>query len=412
MYFRIVFGLMLVMDGLWWRRADARLRSLPWARLWRTLLALFIATMILCMLCFMAAPGLLRRAHGFLPLPLHAMVYLWHLLVMPITWILLLAGEAGRAAILKLRAPRPRAVAESGTTPALPDATLSRRQLLGAAASVAPPIIAAGMTGFGVSELGQFRVRQLDLPIPNLPPDLDGLRIAHVSDVHVGKFTVPGMLSRVVDATNRNKEGQRPHLVLLSGDLIDLSITDLPAGLDFVRKLDPLHGVAMCEGNHDLIDDPLRFYREVRSAGIPLLLDDEMTLALPGRPTPVQLLGLRWGTPGANVHAGGERAILPAMQRLLPLRRADAFPILLAHHPHAFDPAAAAGLPLTLSGHTHGGQITVAGRVGLGALIYRYWSGLYQKGDSRLLVSNGVGNWFPLRINTPAEVIHLTLRRR
>ena len=81
----------------------------------------------------------------------------------------------------------------------------------------------------------------------------------------------------------------------------------------------------------------------------------------------------------------------------------------MAHHPHAFDPAAAAGLPLVLSGHTHGGQLNLSDRVGFGPLFYRYWSGRYAKPGSRLVVSNGVGNWFPLRVRAPAEIIHLTL---
>ena len=83
------------------------------------------------------------------------------------------------------------------------------------------------------------------------------------------------------------------------------------------------------------------------------------------------------------------------------------FPILLAHHPHAFN--AARGLPLTLSGHTHGGQLMLNEQLGAGPVLFRYWSGLYGDGDRRLVVSNGAGNWFPLRLNAPAEILHLPL---
>src|SRR2546421_5506017 len=99
------------------------------------------------------------------------------------------------------------------------------------------------------------------------------------------------------------------------------------------------------------------------------------------------------------------------MQRVCALRNRDQFQILLAHHPHAFDPAAAAGIPLTLSGHTHGGQLMLNERLGAGPVMFRYWSGLYRKPDGNaLFVSNGVGNWFPLRLHAPAEIVHLTLR--
>ena len=100
-----------------------------------------------------------------------------------------------------------------------------------------------------------------------------------------------------------------------------------------------------------------------------------------------------------------------SMRELLAARNASAFPILLAHHPHAFDAAADAQLPLTLSGHTHGGQLMLNEQLGFGPAMFRYWSGLYERGASKLIVSNGVGNWFPLRLNAPAEVVHLTLRR-
>ena len=76
-----------------------------------------------------------------------------------------------------------------------------------------------------------------------------------------------------------------------------------------------------------------------------------------------------------------------------------------------FDAAAEAAVPLTLSGHTHGGQLMLNEQLGFGPAMFRYWSGLYQRGQSKLIVSNGVGNWYPLRVNAPAEIIHLTLRR-
>ncbi len=97
------------------------------------------------------------------------------------------------------------------------------------------------------------------------------------------------------------------------------------------------------------------------------------------------------------------------MLELLAQRQTDAFPILLAHHPHAFDYAK--DVPLTLAGHTHGGQLMVTKNFGFGPALYRYWSGLYRKKDRALVVSNGTGNWFPLRTRAPAEIIHLTLRR-
>ena len=94
----------------------------------------------------------------------------------------------------------------------------------------------------------------------------------------------------------------------------------------------------------------------------------------------------------------------------LSLSHPDSFPILLGHHPHTFDAAIKADLPLTLTGHTHGGQCMLDRQHVLGPALFRYWSGLYTRGCSQMIVSNGVGNWLPVRINAPAEVVHLTLR--
>ena len=68
-------------------------------------------------------------------------------------------------------------------------------------------------------------------------------------------------------------------------------------------------------------------------------------------------------------------------------------------------------IPLTLAGHTHGGQLMLNEQTGPGPLLYRYWSGVYTEAGRTLVVSNGVGNWFPLRTQAPAEIVHLKLAR-
>jgi predicted MPP superfamily phosphohydrolase len=248
------------------------------------------------------------------------------------------------------------------------------------------------------NQAGKFRIRPLEIALPQLPPSLSGMTIAHVSDTHVGRFVGVKELESVVAAT----AGLRPDLIVFTGDLIDFNLSDLPPALQAMRELQKIAPLAMCVGNHDLFEDGAQFRRRVRTAELGLMLDETMPLTIRGQR--LELLGLDWGTQAVPRADGiGEH-----MNSLL-ARRGSGFPILLAHHPHAFDPAAAAGIPLTLSGHTHGGQIMITKNFGAGR-VYRYWSGLYTKGKSQLVVSNGVGNWFPLRINAPAEIVHLTLR--
>jgi predicted MPP superfamily phosphohydrolase len=202
----------------------------------------------------------------------------------------------------------------------------------------------------------------------------------------------------------------RADVVVVTGDLINGALHELPDGIETVRRFDARAGVYMIEGNHDLFPGREAFESRVRASGIRLLVNESELLAVRGHP--VQLLGLRWGGPGFGRRQGsGDAAIAASFSELIRLRDPEAFPVLLAHHPHAFDAAAAAQLPLTLSGHTHGGQLMLNAETGFGPMMFRYWSGLYTKGDSHLIVSNGVGNWFPLRTSAPAEIIHVTLRR-
>jgi predicted MPP superfamily phosphohydrolase len=236
-----------------------------------------------------------------------------------------------------------------------------------------------------------------------LPRDLDGATIAQVSDLHVGEFTSERSLRAVVREVN----ALRADLVVHSGDLINAELSDLPGALNLARAMPGRFGSCLIEGNHDLFENGAEFARQARASGIPFLRNEAVTLRVRGQP--VQFLGIRWSE--AEGTAARDAGLARSVRTVLALREPDAFPILLAHHPHAFDPAAAAGLPLTLSGHTHGGQLMLNDHSGVGPILFRYWSGLYARGASQLVVSNGVGNWFPLRVQAPAEVVHLTLRR-
>jgi uncharacterized protein len=201
----------------------------------------------------------------------------------------------------------------------------------------------------------------------------------------------------MADAVNSLKSD----LVLLTGDLIDHSIDDLPEALDMIERLNPGYGLFNIEGNHDLFDGAEAFARGHADRGIPLLRDQIARLRVRGHP--VEILGMSWSR--------HEERMRQQVSALTELRDPDAFPILLGHHPHAFDAAVHHGIPLTLSGHTHGGQLMLTPDIGPGPMMFRYWSGLYRKNTSSLVVSNGAGNWFPLRTSAPAEILHLTLHR-
>lgn len=402
----------------WWWWTDRRLVVLPRPRLWRGALAAF-ALLWLVLYVWLFSGRLLGNAAP-IPTPLLGSLYLWFIVVLPGT-IVLLGGHAlthalwrGFRAIRlalggvvqsahKTLADEHAAGVALAAVPATDahDPGMTRRRLLAATAAAIPPLALAGSDLTALVQLQGFRTRRFELAFPNLPSALDGFTIAHVSDIHVGKFTRGAMLERIAAQTNDFDAD----LVCVTGDLIDFDLRDLPDATEAVRAMRGRHGILVCEGNHDLFASRDEFELGVRRAGLRMLLNEQATIDVRG--TPLQLLGVRWGEPGV----GRGPFIRGNMERVTPLVREDAFRILLAHHPEAFDDAADAGIELTLAGHTHGGQLMLTPEIGPGALLFKYVSGLYTRGAQQLVVSNGVGNWFPLRINAPAELVHITLKR-
>ena len=400
MGFVFILCFIFIGDAVTWWLADRWIsrhgnrRSLRWS------LGLFMALMLgymVTMFALMALRGPAgRSAMSVVPTVVVAVVYAWHLVVLPLTllaWIIagVVLGSTFAAKRLRRRATR---TAEAPLPPA--SEGISRRQFV-AGLAVLPPLLAISASGYGLIESRKFRIRRLTLPIASLPRELNGFTIAHISDVHVGQWATDAFLDEVVDAANE----LNTDLTLMTGDLIDFAIADLPRGIDMMRRLRAPHGVYLCEGNHDLIEDPSAFHRMTREAGLNMLIGQQTVFKHNG--APVQLLGIPWSRSPAMMRM--------EVERIDRLRRSDAFPILLAHHPHAFDTAAEVGFPLTLSGHTHGGQLMLTSQLGAGNMLFHYTSGIYRKGNNLLVVSNGTGNWMPLRINAPAEILHLTLMR-
>lgn len=391
-----IIGLMLALDIFWWC-VLARATNRKWVRAFVTI---FMIAQTIGLIWLISGRLFQTGWDRWLPKSATAAIFIWHFIGLGLLSLLAVALIPIFLVQQMVRISRRRRQPEEQLSDHRNHYT--RREFLNVAAAITPPLLTLGLTGIALSQLNQFRVRHLVVPIRDLPRDLDGTTIAHVSDMHVGRFTSGRVLREMVRVVNEF----RADLVLLTGDLINDALTTLDEGIDLVRALDPRLGLYLIEGNHDLIENASEFERRVKASGIPFLLDESAIASIHG--VPVQLLGLSWTRRHGANH---DEAISRSVRALLQQRRPDVFPILLAHHPHAFDAAAEAGMPLTLSGHTHGGQLMWNEQLGFGPALFRYWSGLYTRGESKLIVSNGVGNWFPVRVNAPAELIHLTLRR-
>jgi predicted MPP superfamily phosphohydrolase len=264
-------------------------------------------------------------------------------------------------------------------------------RFLGAAA-------AAGL-GWGWFEAGWVRLRELEVEVPGLPPDLDGLRIAHLSDFHLG---VP---SRGVTAVERAVEwtvARGPELVCVTGDLLTH-----PRGEPRLRSLAarlPQPAFAVL-GNHDIAisRDPQARASDLRELGRVRLLRDEG-----------ELIQIR----GRSVWIAGTHPRLIARRRAKTDPNAlshDAdFRILLCHFPRVLDQLEPGRFDLVLSGHMHDGQITVpypGGKLRLAHPTARYASGIYRTPAAVMHVSPGLGTTFvPFRFAARPEATELVLR--
>jgi predicted MPP superfamily phosphohydrolase len=262
---------------------------------------------------------------------------------------------------------------------------------LGAAAGAA--------AGWGWFEAGWVRLRELELEVPGLPSELDGLRIVHLSDFHLG---VPSRGGRAVERGVEWAAERRPDLVCITGDLLTHPRGE-PRLRSLVERLPP--PVFAVLGNHDyaIARDPQARASNLRELEPARLLLDEG-----------QLVELR----GRSVWVGGvdPRPLFRREVHADPnsLSREADFRILLSHFPRVLDRLEPGRFELVLAGHMHDGQITVpypGGKLRLAHLKARYASGVYRREAAVMHVSPGLGTTFvPFRFFARPEATELVLR--
>lgn len=234
-----------------------------------------------------------------------------------------------------------------------------------------------------------------DVPVrlPGLPRALDGLTIAHLSDLHIGGILESRFLSDVVSRVNRLS----PDLVAITGDLVDGSVAHLGSTVAVVNALKSRFGTYFVTGNHDFYSGDEDWCRTLEQLGLTVLRN---------RTIAVGDAGGRLDLIGVDDWSAAERGY--DFKQASSGRDPDRPSVLLAHQPKGFAEAAAAGVGLQLSGHTHGGQFFPG--TALVDLAWKYPGGVYGLGDSHLVVSRGTGFWGPpLRLGTHSEIIRVTL---
>jgi predicted MPP superfamily phosphohydrolase len=291
-----------------------------------------------------------------------------------------------------------RVSSKPGARPGRPHDPERRHFLKTAQAAVfaAPPAV----LGYGMFiERHQLVLREQYVDIPGLPVGLDGLRLVQLTDIHLSPFVSRKMVERAVAMANET----RAHVALVTGDLITGPQDPLDDCLRVLAGLRSDAGVYGCLGNHEVFGNAedhaeregarlgLRF---LRHAAVPLRFGDAT----------LNLAGVDYQNVRRPYLVGSEKLIVPGT-----------FNVLLSHNPDVFRVAARQGYSLTVSGHTHGGQIRteiLSADLNPARFYTPYVDGMYRRGDAAIFVSRGIGTiTVPARIGAPPEVALIRLRR-
>jgi predicted MPP superfamily phosphohydrolase len=264
-------------------------------------------------------------------------------------------------------------------------------------------VAAAGgaLAGWGLYEAQWLQTHELEVPVAGLPPELEGLRILHLSDFHAGS---PSLNLRAMRKAIAYGVRQQPDMVVVTGDLITHRRGLAPALVQLARLSPPL-GLFAVLGNHDTGDTRDPFSRAVipedwGNAPVQLLRDRSVTVEARGRV--IEVAGM-----DPDAWTGGTARPEALFRGAADLR------ILLAHFPDVVDHLPTGTCQLVLAGHLHGGQICLprpGGRLRLSHQRWRYLDGIHRVGETSLVVSRGVGTTLlPFRLLARPEAALLRL---
>jgi len=245
-----------------------------------------------------------------------------------------------------------------------------------------------------LDEANSLSMEHLDIVLKRLPPKLDGFKIVHLSDTHHSPFTTLDHIKRVVKVANRLK----PDVFLLTGDYVSHDIEYIEPVASVLGKLRARSGTFACLGNHDHWTDAGLVTDLFRGAGITMLVNEGLRF---------EANGAAFWLAGVDDHMAGKTDVRAALRGSFP----DEMKLLLAHNPVIFREAVRLGVDLTLSGHTHGGQIKLREEEKRILRNRRLKAGLHQRKGSQIYITRGIGTVVvPMRYQCPPEISLLELR--
>lgn len=269
-------------------------------------------------------------------------------------------------------------------------------------------LAAAGLAVLGIAGYASTRrlvVRHLDVRFDHLPAGLEGMRIVQISDLHVGPHTSRRHLERVAAAVR----DAQPELIAVTGDQVDDYARDVEPFAEAFRGLSAPLGVFAIPGNHDVYAGWPAVRQGLEAMGITVLVNQAIPLERNG--ARFWLAGT--GDPAGRPSSRGDAGVAPDIERTLAAVPPGGFTLALAHNPALWPALARRGVELTLSGHTHYGQLVIPWLGwSLASPFLELAMGEHRAGSSHLYINPGTNYWgIPFRIGTPPEVTVLTLRR-
>lgn len=276
-----------------------------------------------------------------------------------------------------------------------------RFRIIGNRVNLALLLLASALADAGMAGgTGTPGVKEETVAVNRLPDGADGLTVAVLADLHVDGITRADRIREIVERTNALK----PDIVVIAGDFVDGRVSVHGNDLRPLADLKARYGVFGVPGNHEYYSGYEEWMEFLPALGIRMLFNEH---ALVGEDGTVVVAGVT--DPVAGIM--GKEA--PNIRKALAGAPEKGVRILAAHQPRLAPEAAANGVDLQVSGHTHGGMIP-----GIDRLVARFnrgfVSGLYTVGNMKLYVSNGAGIWsgFPIRIGVPSEIVLIRLRKK
>jgi len=245
-----------------------------------------------------------------------------------------------------------------------------------------------------MDEANSLSLERVDITLDRLPKKLDGFKIIHLSDIHHSPFTGLEHIERVIKVANR----LRPDMFLLTGDYVSHEREYIAPVAAALGRLKARFGTFACLGNHDHWTDAELVTHLFRGEGINMLVNEGIR---------VEARGSSFWLAGVDDYMVGKTDVAAALRGSFP----DEMKLLLAHNPLIFRDAVRSGIDLTLSGHTHGGQIKLRDEEKRILPRRKLKAGLHKRKDSQVYITRGIGTVVvPMRYQCPPEISLLELR--